>query len=497
MNVRSRAALEIWHARRSHTAGDHAFAVYLALMVVLVALVPLARLVWLSATGAEGIAMLTAPQAPLVVSLVVGMLWGGALILGRDRGPALLAPFPTHVFAHSGLRGVDAFGRPVLRALVAVTIGTTAVAAFIGAALAGQGSATPIEVAGFSLAGGLAGLCTTVLWLVGQVFPRAAVIGAGTIIILTLAGLALPALLPFVPSAWVGLSYPPAGSTTGIAALSALTLASVAVIPALLNRLRPDELAVQAARWDAVAVHAFGMEFSAAAATYQPRPAVGRRLRAVHPHAGLARTFLVRDAIGAVRTPGRLIVGISALVASAALLTFALLPGTPGWLLGAIAGLVAFGGLGPLTDGLRHAMSAAADLSPYGVSDLALLALHALFPLIVSLSILLAVAGVCALLLSTPVLPALVSTLALALLTLGIRLSSALKGPLPTALLTPMSTPAGDPMAAVRMAWALDAVLLAALVGGAAAVAGQTPPLLLALVGIVPALVTARWRARH
>jgi hypothetical protein len=104
---------------------------------------------------------------------------------------------------------------------------------------------------------------------------------------------------------------------------------------------------------------------------------------------------------------------------------------------------------------------------------------------------------VCSVITGTATGPAIVSSLALGLLALLTRISTALKGPLPLALLTPISTPAGDPMAAVRMAWALDGPLLAAASGASAALAFEPPILLLGVGAILIGTGINRWRHRR
>lgn len=175
MTGRAAAALGIWRARNVRTSGDRAFLVYMVLMVALVTVAPIARAVWLSVTSAEGIAVFASAAAPGVTVLVVAGLWAGTLLLGRDRGPALLPPFPTHVLATSDLPRSDTFRGPVLRAGALVVALTTLVAGLIGGSLASSGLADPIGTAMFAAVGALVGVVATAAWLAGQAFPRAAV----------------------------------------------------------------------------------------------------------------------------------------------------------------------------------------------------------------------------------------------------------------------------------------------------------------------------------
>lgn len=496
MTTRVSAAIRIWRRRNVHTSGDRAFLAYMIVMVSLVTVAPVARAVWLSVTSAEGLAMIASANAPAVTVLVVACLWASALLLGRDRGPALLPPFPTHALATSDLPRSATFRGSVVRAGALATALATLAAGLIGGSLASNGLADPLGAVMLLVAGALVGTVATVAWLAGQAFPRAAVPVALGVIALGAFTAAIPIMQPFTPWGWVGLLYPGSGSPHTLAALTALTATLVAAVPALMNRLELEGLMVQAARWDSATTHATGMDFAAAATIYQGRPHLGRRLRAVRPMGRRPAVFLIRDAIGAVRTPGRLIVGILALATAAMLMTLAFAPATPGWALGAAAGLILFAALGPLTDGIRHAAIVAADFSLYGISDEQLLANHALFPLTVIVIVLLVAVVVCSTIAGIGAAAPIVSSLALGVFTLIARVGNALKGPLPPALLTPIPTPVGDLGAAMRMAWALDGVLLAGAAGASAALAFESPLLLAGVAVILIGVGINRWRHR-
>lgn len=497
MSTRTGAAIGIWRARHVRTAGDRGYLVYLVLVVALVTVAPVARAVWVSATSTEGIALLVSPAAPGVAVLIVAALWAGGLLVGRDRGPALHPPFLTHAFAASDLPRSETFRGPLVRAGALVTAMTTIIAGLVGGSLASHGLSDLLGVAVFTWAGLMVGVISTVGWLAGQVFPRSAAPVALGVFVLGIVAAAFPFLHPFTPWGWVGLVYPGIGAPHAAAALTALTAISVAAVPVLMNRLGLSALEAQAARWDSATAHATGLDLRSAAALYQRRPHVGRKARAVRTSGRLVWTFLIRDAIGAVRTPGRLIVGVTVLVVGATLFTLAFVPGTPGWLLGAVAGLVVFAGLGPFTDGIRHAAYVAGDLPLYGISDLHLLVAHALFPLAIVVLVLLATVVVCSILAGAPPAAPLTGALVLGPAALVARVGTGLKGPLPPALLTPIPTPMGDLGAAVRMAWALEAVLLAAAAGAAAAMVFEAPVVLVAVTAALLGVGFSRWRHRR
>lgn len=499
MRGRRRAALQVWRSRAARTHADNAYALYIGVMIALVAVAPLARAAWMSATSPQALAGLGSATAPGATIIIVSGLWASALLWGRERGPALRPPFVTHALASSDLAGSETFRGPMLRGALAVTAPVTAIAGLIGLALLGSDRADPLGVAAFVVAGVFTGVITTVLWLVGQTFPHTATPGAvGLIGLGTLAALA-PALQPFTPWGWVGLTFPGGGSSPAIPALGALGALAAGLcglVPTLLNRLTYAELLDQATRWEAATMHATGMGFGDAVSVYRAPPRFGRRLRAVRPFRWQAFMFLRRDAIGSMRTPGRLLSAAVAMAAAGSLVAVAALTVAPPWGLGAAAGVLVFAGLGPVTDGLRHAVNVAGDLPIYGVGDGRLVAAHALFPLTFALAVLLTAAIAASVVAGSTAAPSTLAALVLGLLGFLTRLGSALKGPLPPALLAPMPTPMGDLGGAVRLAWAVDGVLLAGLAGAASALIVPLPALSLGMAVVLIGLCVHRWHRR-
>jgi hypothetical protein len=486
----------VWRARKARTSGDRAYLAYVVVMVIGVAVAPIGRLVWLSATSAEGIAALTSSSAPAATAFAVSAAWAGALLVGRDRGPALLPSFVTYALATSDLPATDAFRAPVLRAGALVTAVCALLAGVLSGSLLSRGLIDPQSAAIFVAVGALVGILTTVAWLAGQSCPRAAIPAALGLLVLGPVTGAVPALHPLTPWGWVALAYPGMGSPHALVALVALSTAGVAAVPWLMNRLEPARLASHAARWDSASMDAASMDFGAVAAVYRARPHRGRRARAVRPRGPLAAVFLIRDAIGAVRTPGRLLAGVLAIASAGALLALASAPAVPSGLLGAGAGLLLFAGLGPVTDGMRHAADVAGDLPLYGIGDGQLLVNQLLFPLAGTFLVLGLAVFVC--LAATGASPgaAVLGALVLPPVTLGARLSSAMKGPMPPALLAPIPTPMGDFGAAVRLVWAVDGVALAALAGFSAVLVLEAPLLILGVAAALLAICMTRWRHR-
>lgn len=495
MTGRVAESVAIWRSRHARTRGDHAYVVYLGMLVVLVAVVPVGRAIILAMSGPQAIALLASADAPAATVLAVTILWSSALLWGRVRGPALRPPFVTHALASSDLPRAVSFRAPFLCAASIVVAGAITLGALIGGSLLWSGRSTVIDAVLFTIAAACVGIVAAVAWLAGQALPRTAAILAPVLFAGGVAANALPAALPFTPWGWVALAYPTGAAPTALAPLLAVTLAVTAFAPMLLNRLSAATLATQSARWETATVHASGMDLASAASVYQATPTVGRHVRAIRPALPRPLAFLVRGAVGAARTPVRLGAAALALAASAALLTIVLAMAEPSWALSAVAGVIMFAGLGPLTDGIRHAASAAADLPLYGMSDARLLTYHALFPLLATILVVVSTGVIGAAVLGH-IGPAVLGSAALGILALLTRVANALKGPMPPALLSPIPTPAGDLAAAVRLAWAMDGILLAGFAGASAALLFHAPLLLLATGLAIAAVIIRRWRQR-
>ena len=527
-------------ARRRPTA-DTSYAVYLALLIVLVAVVPIVRAGWLFVTDPVNAVALTSAATMPVIAGVVGLVWAAAVIAGRLRGPVVFTPFLAHALTTSPVPQRRAFARQawmsvvtlsVAGALCGATLAAAAAAASAAAVTSAAASAiaspsavvypsaaalaaapsvsvaTPEIALGVALAasvGAACGIVAALLWLVGQaVPPRWSALAIGVLAALSTAA--------FGAQAW-GFSFGPALVTSTLAALAAVgahplaapgallaALTLLAVVPLLLSRLEPRVVLGQSLRWEAVRLHTSTLELSASVATYQSVPRAGRRRFAIGGRARSLPAIIVRrDAVAALRTPGRLAIGVLVLLACGALITGAAVVAPPAWMLGAIAGVAAYAAAGPLSDGLRHAVEAASALPLYGTSDSALLLLHTLFPaLAVGLVVATGAVLVTAFWPPAGALP-LVSIAAAIIVALGavvLRLMNALKPPLPLALLTPIPTPAGDMAALNRVIWALDGVLLAGLLGAAASLSATAILAPLAVVAVAGLIARRRWAVR-
>lgn len=495
MTSRVSASVRIWRSRDVRTRGDRAYLGYMIFMVALVTIVPVVRAIAVSMTSTEGIALLTSTEAPSATMLAVSGIWAFSLLLGRVRGPALRPPLVTHALASSDLSRAAAFRGPVLGSSAVVVALTSAAGILVGVSLVSTGHSSIGAAVLFVLASACVGVISAVAWLVGQALPRLAALLAPVVFGLGVVTSAVPAIQPFAPWGWVGLAYPVAAGAGTLVPLVAVTAVAAAAVPALMNTLSLALLTAQAARWEAATSYATGMELAAAATVYQAVPKVGRRLRAVRPALRSPFLFLVRDAVGAARTPVRLAAATLALAAAAVLFTLSVAGESSSWALSAVAGVILFAGLGPLTDGIRHAASVASDLPLYGISDERLLASHALFPLVATIVVVVLAGAICALVVGNGI-PAILGSSVVGILAVLARVANALKGPLPPVLLSPISTPMGDLSAAVRLVWALDGVLLSALAGASVAVVFGSPVLLLVVSIALIGLIVFRWRHR-
>lgn len=484
MSARLNAALAIWQARRPRGGGQSLYTAYVIVIVLFVAISPVVRLAWLGLISDDG-ARFGSVWGSVSTTVLIAAAWSAALVIGRHRGPALFPPFPLYALATSPLRRSIIFRRKVwLSGLLLAVVGA-AVAALVGGSLLARGVVTPLEWAGLVLAGAAVGLITTIAWLAGQACPRAAPPLAPVVAGLALTITQLPALAP----SWVVLG------------LTGLAVCLIPTVPVLTNRLTISGLTLQAARWESAAIHTQGMDFSSSLTVYQAPPRIGRRWAAVRPQRSLAATFAIRGLMGALRSPARTIIGLTGVGLSAVLVSLATSLNGVAWLPGAAAGLLMFAGLGPLTAGLRHAVHIASDFPLYGVSDEALVGYHLLFPLLTLIGCLTVVVNAYSWIVdgtgggSSAI--TLVAALFLGLVALIARLASALKGPLPPALLTPMPTPMGDVSAINRLVWAVDGVLLTTIAGAAATNLTQAPLPSAAFAGFVMFLSVRRWRHRR
>lgn len=475
-----RTSWQLWRAPRARTVADRAYLVYMGILLALVTIAPLARGMWMLVTDPVVTAWLLPEVASAEAALIIAAVWVAALVTGRFRGPVVFAPFLAFAFSASPIPRRHAYARPFWRAAITMTLIGTLVAALVSAAWAAQGAATLMGLAGLIVAGAACGMIAAVLWLFGQC---SSVRATGIVVVLlATVGAAVAGVALLVP--------------VGAALLATCAVVAAALVPWMLDRLHAEMVLAQSVRWEAAQLHAGVLDLSASAATYQALPRGRHRFFAIRRAGRLATRILIRDGIAATRTPARLVAGAAGLLVASGLMMLAL--ASPSILVAAIAGLVTYVAVGPLTDGLRHAADASAALPLYGVSDLALVASHVVFPLFAAM-VLLVLGGAAVLLWLPAALPLAAScaaSIVLALTSVGGRLMGALKPPMPVTLLVPMPTPMGDMAALARMVWAIDGVVVAGFAGVAASMILSAPWMPVVMLAGGLAIIAHRWNRR-
>ncbi|NLP86131.1 hypothetical protein HF576_20050 [Microbacterium sp. CFH 90308] len=490
-----RTSVALWRSMHRRSAGDRAYLGYAILLAALVTVVPLARGIWLAATSPTGVATL-APAAGALPVLVLGAaLWTGALLLGRAQGPVAMAPFLAFAVGRSPVPRSAAHARPFVRAVaVCASLGLLAAAvpvlAWTGAGAVGVAAAVVSLAVGAAL-----GVSVAMMWLVGQlVSQRTAALLAVLLATTTVACVTIPALGAFTPMGWLALIYFNAGWSPAAAVFVIVVALGSLAVPAALRALPAEVVLAHSARWDAATSHIGMLDVSSAANAYLPTPHAGRGWRAVHRVRSLPLRLTLSDAVGAARTPGRLAIGVAGLLIAGILMGVASVHLAP-WL-AAAGGALAYVAVGTVTDGIRHAVEAMSSTAMYGVSDLAMIGGHSLFPAISAV----AVVGVAALVVVAATGGAVWGPAAgaavVALSAVAARILDALKPPMPVELLFPIPTPMGDLSAANRVVWVLDALLLTGLAGAGVAIVGDAPWLMVLAVMVIAAVGIRRWVRR-
>ncbi|PPF29546.1 hypothetical protein C5D07_03240 [Rathayibacter tritici] len=497
MTSRLVSATGIWRGRQSRVAGDRAYIAYSLVLLVLVVVMPVVRAAWLSVTTPETASTLTGSGATAIAAIAVLALWAAALVTGRSRGPAVAPPFFTYALTESDLPQREVFRSRVVVAVVVATVASGGIAVFFGAALGTAGLLTPPSVIGFTIRGMLIGTISAVCWLGGEAAPKASAVFAGVLIAaatLGIVGMDSGAVVAQLSSwAWASAT----ADVPAIAVLAALSAVGLGAAPTLLDRISERTLTVQSARWNVAIAHAVSLDFTAVSESYQARPSRGRHFRAVVRGANPVSLVVVRDTIGALRTPLRALSGALTIVGSAVLLAAAAAAPSAAPLLGALAAALLYIGSGAFSRGLQHISQVARAQPLYGMSDGVLLVLHTIFPVLISVVIMVtSTISISLVLVPSAVTSLLWSSATLPVVVLAARISNALRGPSPIFLLVPVPSALGDPMPVIRVLWALDAPLFAVVAGIAV-----TPGLLgvggLVTVSVIIALsLLVRWLRR-
>lgn len=453
---------------------EGAYRAYLVGAVVLVAVAPLARMLFIALLEPASLAWLTSPVFAEQLRIVAAAVVPLGLLVGTIRGPALLAPFATVTLGSNHVPRRLSLRRPYRRSVLVAAAGTGAVVCLLGAALVVGVGAPLAAVACFAAASVALAYLGVVAALVGQVIGSLRAWVAA--VALGLLGVSPLGIGVWFGSIWTGVVGRRGGAYQGLHSAfegwlghdGALSLALVGAIvllgviaaalvsvPRLLDRLRGDELLRQARRREAAAFAAATGELAGASAAYREMPSTGRGLRAI---VGGPRVFsmLVRDVVGALRTPQRTVFGLVGVVVAALLMGLTAGPSGVAALAGVGGSILMFLALAPFTEGFRHAADAAAGAAVFGTPTGEQFLLHAVFPLVV---IVLVVGAT--LLVSGGGAAPLLGGLAM----VAVRAYEAGRGHLPPLLLTPMPSEVGDVSVLARLVWQLDSVIIAALLG--------------------------------
>lgn len=490
---RIRAAKSIYRNRGDgQTFGQLAYAIYVGILLVLLVAVPIVRALATAAATPGAIRTFLDTSTPQFVSIVGALSLLLLFSVGAVRGPALRPPFQTYALAGSNIaRSVSMMPAFLCSALILTGV-FSGLAVFFGAVLAISGSVTLGAVVPFVVAAVFWGGLGSGFWLLGQ-----AVSGLWRLLLpmLLSAGIVLSGVSTdanvYLPWGWLGQLWPVAGGS-GMWSLMPLVLLSVvfaSLTPVLLGRLKFARLLEQSERWQAAGISTSAGEFSTALAVFRAKPRIGRRWPIVLAVPAPMR-FLVRDGLGALRTPVRFLVGATALGAGIGLVFYAVSSASPvAWLPAGAGSVLAYFALGVFGDGFRHAAEATAAPTIYGYSPLRLYLFHSIFPMAWSL-ITLAFAGMAAAFsgLMEISLNAWIAAPVILLILSGVRIYDSARGPLPPVLLTPIPTPFGDLSSLVVLAWQADAILISASSGasiiGFVSTGMLLPSILLALLSL-------------
>lgn len=448
------------------TSADIAYAVYVGLLVLLTVAAPWCWGVGLTLAQPNVLSILKGPDADHMLGVMCGCILAGVVVFGAVRGPALLSPFFTLVLAGNDLPRSRTLRRPFMQSAALLTGILMGVALMAGTVLVATGNASAWDAVAFMAAVGCFGVLGSVAWLSGQVLgdKNAAKLSTG-LLLSSLFNVAVPSLAVLAPWGWVGRLWL-AGSTVNLWALAGLllvTAATVRLVPKLLNSLTGTALLDQSTRWQVAGVSAFVGDAAAALGSFRAQPRWGRTLPAVTRNHVAAR-FLIRDFLGALRTPKRFMTGIVfLLLGNFTLVLGSSLLGMPAWLLGGLGGVLCYLAVGVFSDGFRHAGEAASAPPLYKYSNTQLYALHAAFPLVVTF--------VCSLIVTASVaatgVPVGARALGISVLIVIVRAYDSAKGSLPVSLLSPMPSQFGDISTVAVLVWQADAILISAAAGAA------------------------------
>lgn len=476
------------------SAGDVSYRIYLAIMLTIIVVAPAVRT---SVLGAAPV-LPDLVQQPGALAALLTATTAGVVFLGGRGGPARAGLPQLDLLFPTPIARWRLLAPPVVRwllagaALGAVLGGVWAIAALL------RGPLPWAVLVSVVLAGMCVGVVLVGALLVGQVGLRTRAVLAAVLAVLAAAQLIWGPL----GDPWSGASRVlelsvPAGTASGaaggvveVSAVHMPSLLRALVMPVaaalvvvcgavpLAARLPRELLREQSVNWDAASALALTGDPTAALARFGAPVTMGRRLR-LRPSARLWGMLLRRDLLGLVRAPGRSLAAAIGVASAGVLWAVAVQSGAGlggAALMGAVAVAVGSFSVQPWCRGMVTAAGGAGSPALLPLSPGALIAAHALTPLLAST---LAVAGGAAAAISFATLGlggwqttpdgflAVWSAPGFAAVLVLLRAAAALKGTIPLRLLAPVPTPMGDVSAMNVFIWTIDGPVVALLVGGA------------------------------
>lgn len=460
------------------TTGDSAYNIYVALLVVLIVVFPIARtmMIGLAMPEIATVSAVALTAAPMTIMLLLATL--GLVLVGAIRGPVVPSiPFIDMVVASPMARAIVVTRSFRRDRTILVVLATGGAAVLVG----GAAFAGPIDLAGtilFFCATAVGAWLLSLLWLIGQLSTSLRRTAIRALCVALLVSVTL-SLLPgggdvlewFGPWGWASQTWSAVregiGRSSAIAGLLlVLSLFIMRFTVSLLDALSYDDLASQARRWGTIAVLAMSGDIKSAANKLKAVPRRGRHWRVIFSPNPVIAIF-TRDIVGVLRFPARSACFALATVAAGALLAYSLTSPSGGVLFAYAAPVVLYFAVGGWAEGLRFHASMIGSSSPFALGAPLQAALHALLPATVSTA--LAPVGALLALVMVPYsqpMMALGYVVAMVLFVVVLQAFSAFKGPMPIELLTPVPTALGD-LSFLNVAfWLSDAVTIALIIGG-------------------------------
>ncbi|WP_062464640.1 hypothetical protein [Demequina soli] len=488
------------HRQSGTGAGGVVYAIYVTTLAVLIYGGPAVRRLGGALHSPDVVTSLVAPGTATALGAALGSALVAAFVVGTTRGPAVMRPFVVHALVTSDIPRRRIFRGPMLRSTLALVGLSVAVSAVLLIPLADAKAMTWGALGVGLAASALYGVLLAGAWLAGQAATGAVVWAVPTVLVALIGlGAAVPTVGDAMPWSWAAATWPDGSGAVPVVPLVGLGVLAVVVaaaVPLLLGTLAGPALVEQARRWEGATVAATTGDLATAMGSFRAAPTLGRRWRLVR---GASFTVAVvrADLAATLRMPLRALVAALALGGGGWLLASA--PDAPGllhWALAIAASLLVFVGLGPLSDGLRHAVLAVTTPRLFGMSDDALVLSRTWAPFLGGTVVAGGAAAVSALTRGDAWWPAVALTVVLVGVLTVVRLDGAAKGFPPLWLTAPVVTPMGDLSVVGTVLWQVDAVIVSAIVGAAMLALWTGSSVGTVLLVAVVGFSLIQWRAR-